>query len=546
MRVTALECQSDPFNGYWFSFEFENQTINQSTITTQMDPSSNIDLRNDNTNNMALECLAESCNDSFLVSQIETCPDQTLRVSTPNAVITLTMPDTTLSVCVFVRINSSSILAFAEPATKAVGMTFVRVNGSDVKNEFSVIQNEKRYVVGQMMSDVITIERDFPEYFDMSQMGSVPTIVDICFECIFCSSNGDDNDGDGGRVDPRFTVFDIGRNISEVGFRAMGIPISMTIEDGDNQLVCFSDVVISDTSTKLVLVKRMKKYENYNVITAMERGVLLCSCALYGVGGVMIVMAQVAFCSLYIKVNLILIAGLSICLMVIRSVYFGLIAENSIRSGSMTDYILVEIPTFFYLQILVQILVSVYRFTDSASILRTSSIQMRKVEEQKTTSGWGVMALWWLIVWIGFGCVVFGLSQVKTTATIDKYCDCRMSDVLQPSNIALYVRIGCKSVILILSLFVFVMMIVFGRSLLARSPSIFYQIVITSFFLCLNCIAFVIYYSVNQPTPYFVIVLWFTELIPILCLNLVISEPGIKFARTWLRSNLRTHYETIS
>ena len=75
-----------------------------------------------------------------LVSQIQICPAQSLRLSTYNAIIDLRMPDETQRpVCVFLEVNSSSILVFMEPVTKPVGITFVRVNGSDVTNSFSVV-----------------------------------------------------------------------------------------------------------------------------------------------------------------------------------------------------------------------------------------------------------------------------------------------------------------------------------------------------------------------------------------------------------------------
>jgi hypothetical protein len=39
----------------------------------------------------------------------------------------------------------------------------------------------------------------------------------------------------------------------------------------------------------------------------------------------------------------------------------------------------------------------------------------------------------------------------------------------------------------------------------------------------LNCVAFAIYYGVDSPTPFFAIVLWFTEILPTLMLLVMLS-----------------------
>jgi hypothetical protein len=52
--------------------------------------------------------------------------------------------------------------------------------------------------------------------------------------------------------------------------------------------------------------------------------------------------------------------------------------------------------------------------------------------------------------------------------------------------------------------------------------ALYYQIVVLSLGLFFDCVAFVIYYAVNIPTAYFLIILWFAELLPFCMMNFVI------------------------
>ena len=324
--------------------------------------------------------------------------------------------------------------------------------------------------------------------------------MDICFLCPLCNAQSNND------VDDRFTELDIGISfsLSDVGFKAMGMNVPHVFwmdgvnEEEQQMMVCFSDVWINDTMTKLVLVKRMKNYEDYTLLTSSEFWVLMSSGVLYGLSGAVIMFAQMAYCSLYVTGSILLIAIQSVMMMWIRSVYFFLISYDVINIGSLVDFTLIEIPTFFYLQILVQILVSVRLFTHSMHDKLATPVQRR----ENQSGGWRVILLWWGVVWLGFGGVVIALYFLNKTADILKICDCRMSQVTEPGNADLYIRIGYKSVILVMSCVFVSTGFISGRSLYSRCPSLFYQIVCTSFFLLLNCSAFVIYYSLNHPTPY--------------------------------------------
>ena len=53
--------------------------------------------------------------------------------------------------------------------------------------------------------------------------------------------------------------------------------------------------------------------------------------------------------------------------------------------------------------------------------------------------------------------------------------------------------------------------------------TVVYQSVAVSLGLLINSLAFVIYYAIDEPTPFFAIVLWFTEIVPTLMLLYMLS-----------------------
>ncbi len=122
------------------------------------------------------------------------------------------------------------------------------------------------------------------------------------------------------------------------------------------------------------------------------------------------------------------------------------------------------------------------------------------------------------------------------SGTIYRSCDCRISSANQPSDAARYIRIGYKSAILLFT-FLILLWIMFKvhSSNEIRSNAMLNQVVLITTCLLLNCVAFIIYYGVDTPTPYFAIVLWFTELLPILSLLFLLARPGLRLLAKQLR-----------
>ena len=239
-----------------------------------------------------------------------------------------------------------------------------------------------------------------------------------------------------------------------------------------------------------------------------------------------------------VSLSVFLIFCLAIALFVVRSVYFFLINYNVIVIGSIGDYIMVEIPTFFYFQICIQILIAIAFFShDEPNVMRT----------------WAVILLLWGVVWLGFAGIVIAMSFVggsgtgnpimennivflsnfsffphPSLGTIVRSCDCRLSTANAPSDAARFIRIGYKSAILAFALLIFLGTLYKATVKGGLPGEMLTQIILITTCLLLNCVAFIIYYGVDTPTPYFAIVLWFTELLPILVLLYLLARPGMR------------------
>ena len=126
------------------------------------------------------------------------------------------------------------------------------------------------------------------------------------------------------------------------------------MSDSSGSLKFFQSIRMKE---QLILIIQMSSYQNIKLITVPQEAILLTTSGLYGLAVLIIafqlfaVLLMQIFIGFQTKINWLI---QSMLLMMTRSVYFFLIAWNGIVIGSMTDYVLVEIPTFFYLSILVQ------------------------------------------------------------------------------------------------------------------------------------------------------------------------------------------------
>ena len=428
-----------------------------------------------------------------------------------------------------VEISSSPYQTFAQPVVVPIALSFVPVRGnfflcflhflycfsvrftsstigSNADNTFSTVVNKKEEIVGQIMGDVLRFNRTFESYVPQPY----PTVgIELVLVCQICISGED--------VDPLFTVYDLGRGIGtdENGntlFRPLGLVGNFSEE---HMVVQLSGAEMNDDELELVLIKRVASYQSYSVVSDAERSILITSSALFGTAALLIILMLAAFYRMYQTVEVFSITIQCFLVMTIRCLYFSLLVGEEFEAGSLTDYILIEIPTFFYLQVLLQILVAI-------------SFIEKRLNEEKKRDMWLLTLFLWFLVWLGFAAVIIAISQTEGETIITSTCDCRITSATRGSDHSRLIRIIYKSFISALALLVFFLIGAMGRKTGADQSGVVKQITLVSFFLVLDCLAFVIYYAIDEPSPYFSIVLWFTELIPLVLLCWWLCRPGIK------------------
>ena len=354
------------------------------------------------------------------------------------------------------------------------------------------------------MSDVFFFNKTFEEFVKAPFPEGHMDLVLLCLSCVNEEA-----------IDQAFEVWDLGtpKDEDDEDDEDIFIPLGLTGSPLGNSLVAFEGVGLVDQRTDYVLILRMRDYKTFSVVTDAERAVLITSCAVFGFAAALVGVMYIAYYVMFKTLEVFTIVVQCFIMLSIRSVYFAILVEEVIDTGSLIDYILIEIPTFFFLQVLIQILVAV------------TFVQRRiksGVQESKKEM-WKITLLLWFLVWLGFAVVVIAISQVDSSTKLDSQCDCRLTEATRGSDETRTIRIVYKSVISLLSLVVLFLIGRMGWNSGAERSEVIKQIMLVSFFLVLDCLAFVIYYAIDKPSPYFSIVLWFTEVLPlvILCSLLV-------------------------
>jgi hypothetical protein len=124
-----------------------------------------------------------------------------------------------------------------------------------------------------------------------------------------------------------------------------------------------------------------------------------------------------------------------------------------------------------------------------------------------------------------FAILMIIMSTSVSQSSESKICDCQISEGIEQSDSAEIIQITYKSVVLVIAIFVVIITLLFCTQA-AKAGGIqmlYYQIVSLSLGLFFDCVGFVIYYSVNKPSAYFLIVLRFTELLPLCTMNGVVA-----------------------
>ena len=123
-------------------------------------------------------------------------------------------------------------------------------------------------------------------------------------------------------------------------------------------MICFEDLTIYE-NISIILIERVSDYENVKAYTHGEESIVVTSGALFCFGGVIVMICH--FLTSY-NLPVVIIGVESVCLLFFRGIYFFLLGSGDIPIGGLLDFALIEIPTFIYIGIFLEIIFPCYRF----------------------------------------------------------------------------------------------------------------------------------------------------------------------------------------
>lgn len=456
------------------------------------------------------DCNSSICNNANEASISTVCEDTSTSLSTSFCLVKFDLSSSLT--CIDVRMSEMASDVFSQAITTSVSVSFVPVDQRT--DPLAVVMNQNKVVVGQLVSNVVVLQFIYPNFVN---------VTSSVLELSFCFK------GENRTVDSKYTIYDVGTNLSGL-IQPLGLMRNMSVMDE----FCFENFSASVTEiVSYVLIIRTESYQSEVLLNSNEKRIIFTTAALYLFGCVIVVCVMIANVLILLKlpVRAVVIWVLSIGLMMIRCCYFFLIGFGDLEIGGLADFVMIEMPTFFYISIFVLILIPLAAFH---KYLKTQ-IEVPKRQVVLFT----VFCL--LIVWMLFAGIVIALSIINVSSKVTQECYCRISTSTQPSDAPLYIRIGYKSGVVGVALCVVLLVFFFTKeTLYYRKRILFLEILGISMCLLMNCVAFVIYYIKDQATPYFAIVLWVTELLPIVMLCITIGWPGLQYIRLTLTSSVNS------
>ena len=497
--AVSCACDAIPFNGIW-EVDWTNFANNSNRSLS------------DSLGSLCFDSDCASVSSGVLASQSLVCYGTDVTLSTYQANITFHIFSESC-----VNVNTSVIpgRVFSRPTQSPLALSFFQTNFDLVNgNPYAVVTNKKGVTVGQINSDMIQI------IVNNFSFGDYEIRMDLCL--LYDNSMGGSDEYD---------HFDLGILSKNGAILPMGLMTSYTPENinGPNSLVCFSNVNLSSSNMSLTLVTRLGNYETFRAYTKGQQDIVIASGSLFCFGAILVTFFH-SFAPFNIAVFTIWIQ--SFCLLSLRGIYFFLLAFGVFTAGGLTDFILIEIPTFIYIGIFFQIiLVADWLFFRSDKVSHFMLVF--------------AISIAFLVNWIVFAAIVIALNYSDSLNQLDKYCDCQLSDPVTQSDTSQIIRIVYKSVVVTIALFVVLVTMYFGsRHKITGIQSEYFRVLGLSLGLLSDCIAFLVYYSLNSPSAYFLIVLWFTELLPI-CVVFGMTSWGylrhgmIEYVRNFRGSEMR-------
>jgi hypothetical protein len=399
--------------------------------------------------------------------------------------------------CVNLRVSVISGHVYSETPQSPFALSFFSTNDILVRNNsYAVVKNADGVVVGQIFSDMI--------HFDIETYHSETNFSLNVSLCILRDVSVGEDDSE------LYTVFDIGVLGDDLVIRPLGLnkAIRQNNQNTTYEFICFSNVTIPSVSYSIILIQRVDDFESYSSSTQGEHGIVLTSAVLFCCGAFVVV---VFHCITSLNLPIFVIGMESVALLLFRGIYFFLLNWYVFPIGGLLDFALIEIPTFIYISIFLQIIIPSYRFFFNQKMSTRSMVFLIL----------GCVLLNWIIFAIMLIIITTATNPYEDTKT----CNCQLADPVQPNTTPQIVRLVFTSICSLMAISAVIVTFLFRDQAIKAGgiETLYTQVIVLSFGLFFDCVAFVIYYAVNQPTAYFLIVLWFTELLPICMMNGVVT-----------------------
>ncbi len=522
--AVSCDCKAIAFNGSWSS------TQDPETFENELSPQS-VNGKKEK-ENVISDCYIQTCDEvtASLAAQSLLCESNyALQLFSSSSSSSFLIRSGCVTVQVFVTPDQIYSKAIPSP----LSLSFLKTNYDFAHgNPSAVVVNANNgIIIGQIVSNVITIKYTSEET-DLVEISlcvmrdqHVPSFdqYDTVDLGILISKESDRNIEEVGyQVGDHFSVF--------VPLNVIGIPTKNNSHLGSRGW-CFDPFVLNTNQTDLVMIERRNDYEQLSVFTEGERVIILSSGYLFCFGVVLVVFFQ-SFVSFNLAIFSLAIQ--SVCLLAIRGIYFFLLGYELIPVGSLLDFALIEIPSFIYIGIFLQIIIVAYWLFYRFEEVSNTAISLA------VTFALGIN-------WLCFAAILLVLATTETTVEISKSCNCRLSEGVRENMTSMYIRILYKSVVVLIALCVGFVTVVLGRKhVLKRNRSVYFQVFGLTLGLLGDCAVFLVYYIRNTPESYILAILWFTELAPICIVNILIGWNEFRFSMDQFLSRYETFFHPPS
>lgn len=253
-----------------------------------------------------------------------------------------------------------------------------------------------------------------------------------------------------------------------------------------------------------------------DVMTSGEQAMVGIFAGLYGIAFVVTLFLFVGVLRISPTVVNVILFLFTLMTFLFRCVYLSIYVSGGLRVEGPSSYVLVEPPSFFILSV-ASILIMSYGF---CVYCLSKSVPHEAVINQ--------FWMWWLaftaLLYLILVVVLSLLSTLDSSALV--VSDCYGRIVTTESNFTVQgIRIAYHSFLLVIAVISAVTLFFLGRKLrkTLKTDTLSHLSIISGISVLSTSVLWVVYSALSGSSPYFVIPLWFCEVIPLLLVSFMSS-----------------------